>query len=298
MAGEAEQKSYQDPWREGKVMLSGGIAGVVSRSTTAPIDRAKMIMQVAEGSHMNMRQAFKVMLAEGSIRSWFRGNGANCAKIGPEMALKLTINDEMKKIVYSRRQDAHIPAWQRLAFGGLSGAVAQACIYPMEVVRTRLAVCAPGSYNGMLNVLTRTYQQEGVKALYRGLTPSLIGIIPYAGVDIAVFEIIKSHLVEVFDGDLPNSSLLAAGAASASLAQFVSYPFAVVRTRLQAQGAKGHQEKYEGMIDAFRKTYRHEGVRGLYRGLTPNMLKLAPAAAISWWSFEQSKLALGINIRT
>lgn len=60
----------------------------------------------------------------------------------------------------------------------------------------------------------------------------------------------------------------------------------------------GGQVKYRGMVDVFRKTIRNEGVRGLYKGLLPNLLKLAPAAGIGWFVFEETKLALGVNPRS
>jgi solute carrier family 25 phosphate transporter 23/24/25/41 len=60
-----------------------------------------------------------------------------------------------------------------------------------------------------------------------------IGILPYAGVDIAIFEILKDEVLEAYDGNPPPSMILGAGMFSSSLAQFVSYPLAVVRTRLQ-----------------------------------------------------------------
>jgi hypothetical protein len=60
-----------------------------------------------------------------------------------------------------------------------------------------------------------------------------LGIIPYAGVDIAVFEMLKERLLEEYDGLPPAPLILGAGMVSSSIAQFASYPLAVVRTRLQ-----------------------------------------------------------------
>ena len=59
--------------------------------------------------------------------------------------------------------------------------------------------------------------------------------------------------------------ILGAGMLSSSTAQFASYPLALVRTRLQAQGAGGARGKYTGMTDVLLKTYRNEGFRGLYK---------------------------------
>ena len=51
----------------------------------------------------------------------------------------------------------------------------QAVIYPMELVRTRLAVSAQGQYKGMADCIQNVLKYEGVRAFYRGLTPSLVG---------------------------------------------------------------------------------------------------------------------------
>lgn len=58
-----------------------------------------MLMQVNDAAHKyTMRQAFVHMASEGSLKHLFKGNGANCAKVGPEMALKMALNDEIKKL--------------------------------------------------------------------------------------------------------------------------------------------------------------------------------------------------------
>ena len=51
--------------------------------------------------------------------------------------------------------------------------------------------------------------------------------------------------------------------------QVVSYPLALVRTRLQAQGVGGNPIKYSGMVDVFSQTLRNEGVAGLYKVRPP-----------------------------
>ena len=61
---------------------------------------------------------------------------------------------------------------------------------------------------------------------------------------------------------------------------------------MQAQGVGGAPLKYNGMFDVVRKTLKYEGVRGMYKGLVPNLMKIAPAAGISWFVFEESKRIL------
>lgn len=177
----------------------------------------------------------------------------------------------------------------------------QGLLYPLDTIRTRLALAPTGTYRGILHALYRIQRDEGGVAFYRGLTPSMIGILPFAGVDIALFEVLKGWMYEHYDGNPPHTSFVLAGMLSSSIAQVVSYPLALVRTRLQAQVGKAAQPgalKYTGMRDVLVKTVRREGWKGLYKGLLPNLIKLAPAAGISWYVFEETKLALGVDPRS
>ncbi|KAK9809183.1 hypothetical protein WJX72_010986 [[Myrmecia] bisecta] len=300
---EAEQHPHRraraavDPYRAWKLLAAGGVAGMVSRTATAPVDRLKMLLQIQDGVQgMTLKQGFQKMASEGTLRAFFKGNGTNVIKIAPETGIKLATNDRIKRYVV-RDLDAITPG-QRMICGGMAGATAQMSIYPLELIRTRLAVCPDGTYKGIRHAFQTIVKQEGGKAFYRGLVPSLIGIVPYAGVDIATFEILKEHLLDVYDGNPPPASILCAGMMSSSIAQFASYPLALVRTRLQAQGAGGTPLKYTGMTDVLRKTVKHEGFKGLYKGVLPNMIKLAPAAGISWFTFEEVKRLLGMDIRS
>lgn len=245
---------------------------------------------------MTLREGISKMASEGSMKAYFRGNGANVLKIAPETAMKLTFNDLLKHVI-AEDPDEITPS-QRMFCGGLAGALSQGLVYPLDTVRTRLAVAPPGKYKGIWRTGVRITQEEGWRCLYRGLAPSMIGILPYAGVDIALFEIFKDFLLEEYEGDPHPVMILGAGMLSSSLAQFVSYPLALIRTRLQAQVGDPSRVKYTGMTDVLVKTLRYEGWRGLYKGLLPNLFKLAPAAGVSWFVFEETKMILGINPRS
>ena len=59
----------------------------------------------------------------------------------------------------------------------------------LQVLKTRLALGKTGQYSGMFDCARQIARTEGLRAFYRGLTPSLIGIIPYAGIDLTVYEV-------------------------------------------------------------------------------------------------------------
>lgn len=132
-------------------------------------------------------------------------------------------------------------------------------------------------------------RQGGFRAFYRGLPMGLIGMFPYAAIDLSTFEYLKRRIAShnarrlgCHEEDaLPGSFMTAGiGALSGALGASIVYPLNVLRTRLQAQGTKLHPPVYEGVWDVTKKTVGKEGFRGLFRGITPNLLKVVPAVSI------------------
>ena len=102
----------------------------------------------------------------------------------PESAIKFYAFEYLKRQISSDGESGTIG--ERFVAGAMAGVISQASIYPLEVAKTRLAVAATGEYNGIFHCLSKVYTTEGFFALFKGISPSLIGIIPYAGVDLTV----------------------------------------------------------------------------------------------------------------
>lgn len=95
--------------------------------------------------------------------------------------------------------------------------------------------------------------------------------------------------------DIENPSipvLLACGSISTISGQLVSYPLALLRTRLQAQEVPMDSSDRDTMSKLLVRIWRNEGVRGLYRGLLPNIIKVVPAVSISYVVYENMKKTL------
>ena len=73
----------------------------------------------------------------------------------------------------------------------MAGVTGQAMTYPLDRARAVMAVTRIGEYRNLLDVFQRIVAQEGVLALYRGFVPTIIGVIPYAGVSFFTFETLK-----------------------------------------------------------------------------------------------------------
>ncbi|CAG9558491.1 unnamed protein product [Danaus chrysippus] len=279
-------------WRH---LLAGGIAGAVSRTCTAPLDRLKVFLQV-NPTRENMAKCLAKMINEGGIGGLWRGNGINVIKIAPESALKFAAYEQVKRLIKGEKNPLEI--YERFLAGASAGAISQTVIYPLEVLKTRLALRKTGQYSGIVDAAKKIYAREGLKCFYKGYIPNILGIVPYAGIDLAVYETLKKKYINKYqtNNEQPGMLLLlACGSTSCTLGQVCSYPLALVRTRLQAQekAAKGAEGTMRG---AFREIVQREGLRGLYRGITPNFIKVIPAVSISYVVYEYASRSLGVNM--
>nr|XP_016846630.1 PREDICTED: calcium-binding mitochondrial carrier protein SCaMC-3 isoform X2 [Anolis carolinensis] len=221
-----------------KQLIAGAMAGAVSRTGTAPLDRLKVFMQVhaSKSNNMNVLGGLQGMIREGGIRSLWRGNGINVLKIAPESAIKFMAYEQIKRAI--RGQQETLRVQERFIAGSLAGATAQTIIYPMEVLKTRLTLRKTGQYSGVADCARKVLQKEGVRAFYKGYLPNMLGIIPYAGIDLAVYETLKNTWLQKYSKNTADPGvlvLLGCGTVSSTCGQIASYPLALVRTRMQAQ---------------------------------------------------------------
>ncbi|XP_061266988.1 mitochondrial adenyl nucleotide antiporter SLC25A24-like isoform X2 [Bos javanicus] len=253
-----EQEKRSGNWW--KRLVAGGIAGGVARTCTAPFDRLKVMMQIHSlpSGKMRLLDGFKQMVKEGGIISLWRGNGVNVLKIAPETALKVGTYE--------------------------------------QVIKTRLAVGKTGQYSGIIDCGKQLLKQEGARTFFKGYIPNLLGIIPYAGIDLCVYEHLKNHWLEHHArGSLDPGIAILLGCSTLSNAcgQMASFPLNLIRTRMQAQALE--EKGTTSMIQLIQDIYNKEGKRGFFRGVTPNIIKVLPSVCISCVTFEKVKGHVGFT---
>ncbi|EGO00245.1 hypothetical protein SERLA73DRAFT_180723 [Serpula lacrymans var. lacrymans S7.3] len=132
-------------------------------------------------------------------------------------------------------------------------------------------------------------EEGGIRGLYRGLVPTAMGVAPYVGINFAAYEALRGVITP--PGKSSIARKLACGALAGSVSQTLTYPFDVLRRKMQVTGmaSGGLGYKYNGALDALQSIVRTEGLQGLYRGLWPNLLKVAPSIATSFFTYELVK---------
>lgn len=310
-----------------KSLIAGGVAGGVSRTAVAPLERLKILLQVQnplKPKYNGMVHGLKYIWATEGIAGFFKGNGTNCARIIPNSAVKFYSYEQASSAIlwlYRRQtghEDAELTPVLRLGAGACAGIIAMSATYPMDMVRGRLTVQtddSPRRYRGMFHAASTIIKEEGPRAVYKGWLPSVIGVVPYVGLNFAVYESLKdwiakrNSLEQGGNSDLSVMTKLGCGAAAGTVGQTVAYPLDVVRRRMQMVGWKDASAvitadgqarapiQYTGMIDAFRKTVKHEGFGALYKGLLPNSVKVVPSIALAFVTYEIMKDLLGVDFR-
>jgi hypothetical protein len=203
-----------------------------------------------------------------------------------------------------------------------TGTVSVFFTYPLEVIRVRMAfqTKSPGELSrpsflgaarhifreGAMLPLSQASQTETapkgifsrfpVLKFYRGFTVTIMGMIPYAGVSFLSWGFLRSHLLPPSQvGHTPPTPVadLAIGALSGAIAQTASYPFEVVRRRMQVGGIT-QPNRWLRWGEIIRGIYHSRGWKGFYVGLSIGYLKVIPMTAVSFTVWQGGKRLLNV----
>ncbi|KZT71057.1 mitochondrial carrier [Daedalea quercina L-15889] len=307
--------------------IAGGVAGAASRTVVSPLERLKIIQQVqsptAEGRYKGVWASLVRMWKEEGVRGYLRGNGINCLRIIPYSAVQFTSYEQLKKW-FTNNGEKELDTATRLSAGALAGVASVCSTYPLDLVRSRLSIAtasitvqttattamptkpalasayhtsssayiptSPALNHKDLTVwgmsLKVVREEGGIRALYRGIVATAAGVAPYVGINFTAYETLRGIITPPGQSSVPRKLLC--GALAGSVSQTITYPFDVLRRKMQVTGMGG-AKKYNGALDALRVTLSTEGPKGLYRGLWPNLLKVAPSIATSFFTYELVK---------
>jgi len=247
-----------------KSVVCGGLAGCVAKTVVAPLERLRILRQVEERGTF-ASAASRVWRQEGFVGFW-TGNSANLARIAPARGLAFATNDLLKRRFCDNS----------FLTGGLAGLLSTAATYPLDLVRGRQAGHVGATSKNFAAALFHFARTDGLRSLYGGAAPTLLGAIPFEGVKFGVFDFCqkKRHTKTP-------ASKATDGAVAGLVAGLTTFPNDTIRRLLQQRHAP-----YEGYLDCASKLLHAHGPARLYAGLTPNLLKAVPSAGLQFFTFE------------
>ncbi|CAN6887962.1 unnamed protein product [Brassica oleracea var. botrytis] len=180
------------------------------------------------------------------------------------------------------------------AAGATAGAIAATFVCPLDVIKTRLQVVglpeAPVSGKRgsvIITSLQDIVKKDGVRGMYRGLSPTIIALLPNWAVYFSVYGKLKDVL-QSSDGKLSVGANMVAAAGAGAATSIATNPLWVVKTRLMTQGIRTDVVPYKSIMSAFSRICHEEGLRGLYSGILPSLAGISHVA-IQFPAYEKIK---------
>nr|XP_010917681.1 folate transporter 1, chloroplastic [Elaeis guineensis] len=283
---------------------AGAVAGFATVAALHPLDVVRTRFQVSDGRVTNLplykntaHAVYTIARTEG-LRGLYAGFYP--AVFGSTLSWGLYFFFYSRaKHRYCKGNDGQLSPGYHLVSAAEAGALVCLCTNPIWLVKTRLQLQTPQHYqpySGFSDALRTILREEGWRALYKGIGPGLL-LVTHGAIQFTVYEELRKFALylKVKEGrtnhinsdKLLNSFDYATlGASSKIAAILLTYPYQVIRARLQQRPGGDGIPKYWDSWHVLRETARFEGIRGFYRGITSNLLKNIPAASITFVVYE------------
>lgn len=313
----------------------------------APLDRVKILFQARNpqflkysGSWVGTATAMREIYRMEGATGLFRGHSATLLRVYPYAGIKFVAYEQIRSILIPKREKE--TPLRRLLSGAIAGATSVFFTYPLEVIRVRLAFETKRDSRSSLSSICRQIYHEhpttplaaaqghaavsavsaaaskveavapktGLINFYRGFSPTILGMLPYAGISFLTHDtmgdLLRHPLIAKWTtlpqpknapegkaAPLQSGAELFAGGVAGLVSQTASYPLEVIRRRMQVAGAVGDGHRLS-IGETMRLIMKERGVRGFFVGLTIGYVKVVPMAAVSFYTYERLKTLFGI----
>ncbi|XP_055898805.1 uncharacterized protein LOC106053044 [Biomphalaria glabrata] len=273
--------------------LLSGSAAVISKTSIAPLERIKLLIQnqdeLIKCGRLNkpyrgiLDCAVKTFQSEGLLAFW-RSNFVNCVRYFPTQAMNFAFKDHIKAAFKTVPGESHGRKLAKNIFSGsIAGALSNCFVYSLDYARTRLAMDAKNADNplanrqftGVIDVYKKTWAADGIQGLYRGFVVSVISIMVYRGCYFGFYDSLKPILLRENPGFF-SSFVLSYGVTVSS--NLIAYPLDTIRRRMMLRSAEKVQ--YKGSVDCALQIIRNEGALSLMKGAGANILRNIAGAGV------------------
>lgn len=278
-------------------IVNGGIAGIIGVTIVFPLDLVKTRLQNqtigpdGKPQYKNIFDCFmKTYKSEGYF-GMYRGAAVNILLITPEKAIKLAANDLFRYTL--TKADGTLTLLRQMMAGGLAGFCQIIITTPMELLKIqmqdagRIAAIAKKEGRNVEKITAtsltmKLFKEKGISGLYKGYSATMLRDVTFSCTYFPLFATLNDLGPRKADksGEAVFYWSFLSGLFSGGFSSFFVTPLDVVKTRVQLID-RGGQKAYNGILDAFTRTLREEGIKAFYKGGLCRIIVVAPLFAIA-----------------
>lgn len=259
------------------------------------------VSNIYANNHLNynifqitLKDAFIKITRNEGITSLWSGLPPTLVMAIPATVIYFTVYDQLRDFINSKIKSEHQPLWVPVISGGCARTFAATTISPLEMIRTKMQ-SKKLSYLEVGQAVKSLIQNQGLFSLWRGLSATILRDVPFSCIYWANYEFLKQH----FNQLQPSFGFsFVSGAIAGTISAIITLPFDVVKTHRQIELGEMEVNKRKLNVknsepsktsDILNKIYRERGFRGLFTGIVPRVIKVAPACAIMISTYEFGK---------
>lgn len=299
-----------DPGAEGAALspeeaaLAGSAAGMVTRALVSPFDVLKIRFQlqiervsskIPEGKYWGLFQASRCIHSEEGLSAFWKGHIPAQLLSICYGAVQFASFEFLTEMVHKSTPYDSQTSGVHFVCGGLAACSATVVCQPLDTLRTRFAAQGePKVYRNLRHGVSSMWRSEGTLTFYRGLSPTLMAVFPYAGLQFFFYNVFKKILTPPPKRGNSGGNLrsLVCGSGAGMISKTMTYPFDLFKKRLQVGGFEaarvqfGQVRSYRGLLDCMVQIAKEEGVRGFFKGLSPSLVKAALSTGFTFFWYE------------
>lgn len=285
-------------------VLSGSVGGIGLTLVGHPFDTLKVRLQTQSTTnpvYSGLGDCVKKTWQTEGPAGFYRGVTSPLFGQVVFNAVQFVSYSWAKEVVSGTSNVDHMTIPQCIAAGGLTGGLVAFVEGPIDLFKTQLQtqVFKPkplfNSFFGSISYITSNY---GLKGATQGLVPTIMRNVPAVASYFGMYEFARRSFCKPGQSvkDLTTGQLLAAGSLGGIFYWIFTYPLDCVKSTMMADSPNPAERKYQSVAHTARSLYAQGGYRRFFVGITPCMLRAAPANAVCFMLYEKSVEILGSKL--
>ncbi|GAM28899.1 hypothetical protein SAMD00019534_120750, partial [Acytostelium subglobosum LB1] len=276
--------------------IAGSFSGMAEETAGYPLDLIKTRIQVHANPNVSFINVFKELIQKEGFVGMFRGLSSPLLAAAMASAIQFTTFEKvnLKIETYYPQVSSTV---RYLTSGATAGLFQSFVICPVDVIKSRMMIQGMGHGHGggggghggggTLALAKSIFKENGIRGFYTGFTATLLRDVPGTAIFFATYVGLKQKLGVEEHGKSHSArdvlAILLAGGLAGSAYRSSTHCFDIAKTLIQTQTTT---PKYKGTLDCLRQLVARDGIKGLFRGYIPTVVRSFPANAAGFMVYE------------